>query len=98
MSMIYDLRSFLTTLEQHGQLVHIKKPVSIIHEVADIGATCERTGGPAPLFESLVLVGQADSLPVAPTAGSPVGQADSLPTPQPTSDQHDGHAIGQADS
>ena len=61
MSMIYDLRSFLTTLEQHGQLVHIKKPVSIIHEVADIGATCERTGGPAPLFESLV--GQAVSLP-----------------------------------
>ena len=53
MIQIYDLRTFLETLEAHGQLVHIRKPVSIIHEVADVGATCERTGGPAPLFEQI---------------------------------------------
>ncbi|MCL4504786.1 MAG: UbiD family decarboxylase [Chloroflexi bacterium] len=53
MTQIHDLRSFIETLEAHGQLARIRKPVSIIHEVADIGATCERTGGPAPLFEQL---------------------------------------------
>jgi 2,5-furandicarboxylate decarboxylase 1 len=58
MTRIYDLRSYLEVLEQHGQLLHIKRPANIIHEVADIGATCERSGGPAPLFENLV--GQAD--------------------------------------
>lgn len=53
MSAIYDLRSFLALLEQHGQLSRIKKPVSIIHESADIGATIERTGAAAPLFENI---------------------------------------------
>ena len=53
MSEIYDLRSFLDVLEQHGQLSHIKKPVNIIHEAADIGATIERTGAAAPLFENI---------------------------------------------
>jgi 2,5-furandicarboxylate decarboxylase 1 len=50
---IHDLRSFLDVLQAHGQLMRITKPVSIIHEVADIGATTERTGGPAPLFEHI---------------------------------------------
>src|SRR6476661_6930821 len=79
MSKIYDLRSYLDILEQHGQLVRIKKPVNIIHEVADIGATCERTGGPAPFFEQLV--GQAVSLPAEHMIGLVDGQANSLPYP-----------------
>ena len=54
MTEIYDLRSYLDVLEQHSQIVHIHKPVNIIHETANIGATCERTGAPAPLFEQLI--------------------------------------------
>jgi 2,5-furandicarboxylate decarboxylase 1 len=54
MAEIYDLRSYLEALELHGQIVHIHKPVSIIHETANIGATYERTGGPAPFFEHLI--------------------------------------------
>ena len=64
MTEIYDLRSFIHLLDAHGQLARISKPVSIIHEAADIGATCERTGGPAPLFEQLTGAGAADDLPV----------------------------------
>ncbi|HEY3291512.1 MAG TPA: UbiD family decarboxylase [Anaerolineae bacterium] len=54
MAEIYDLRSYLNVLEQRGQLAHIRRLVSIVHESADVGATLERTGGPAPLFENLV--------------------------------------------
>ena len=50
---IFDLRSYLDVLQAHGQLMRITKPVSITHEVADVGATCERQGGPAPLFEHI---------------------------------------------
>ena len=53
MAEIYDLRSFLDVLTQHGQLSRISKPVSIIHEAADVGATIERTGAAAPLFEHI---------------------------------------------
>ena len=53
MAEIYDLRSFLDVLTQHGQLSRISKPVSIIHEAADVGATIERTGVAAPLFEHI---------------------------------------------
>jgi 2,5-furandicarboxylate decarboxylase 1 len=52
---IYDLRSYLDVLAQRGQLVRIQRAVSIIHEAADVAATCERTGGPAPLFEQIYL-------------------------------------------
>jgi 2,5-furandicarboxylate decarboxylase 1 len=50
---ITDLRSYIALLEQHGQLMRIKKPVSIIHESADVGATIERQGLAAPLFEHI---------------------------------------------
>ena len=55
MEEIYDLRSYLDVLARRGQLVRIQRAVSIIHEAADIAATCERTGGPAPLFEQIYL-------------------------------------------
>jgi 2,5-furandicarboxylate decarboxylase 1 len=48
---ITDLRSFLQVLEDAGQLVRIKQPVSLSYELADIAATLERQSGPAPLFE-----------------------------------------------
>ena len=53
MSTIYNLRSYLDLLERHNQLVRVRRPVSVVHEAADVGATCERTAGPAPLFEHL---------------------------------------------
>lgn len=53
MHAIHDLRSYLDLLDQHGQLMRITKPVSIIHECADVGATIERQGGAAPLFECI---------------------------------------------
>jgi UbiD family decarboxylases len=52
---IYDLRTYLELLAQRGQLMRIQQPVSLIHEAADVAATCERTGGPAPLFEHIYL-------------------------------------------
>ncbi len=50
---VYDLRSYLALLEAHGQLVRVRQPVSIIHEAANVGATCERLQQPAPLFECI---------------------------------------------
>jgi 2,5-furandicarboxylate decarboxylase 1 len=54
MSQIHDLRSFLAVLEKAGQLVRIARPVSLVHELADVAAALERQGGPAPLFEHVV--------------------------------------------
>ncbi len=52
MTEISDLRSFLATLESIGQLARISRPVALTHELADVAAALERSGGPAPLFES----------------------------------------------
>jgi 2,5-furandicarboxylate decarboxylase 1 len=54
MSNIYNLRSFLAVLEEAGQLVRVKQPVSLVHELADVAAALERSGGGAPLFENVV--------------------------------------------
>ena len=48
---IHDLRSYLAVLEAAGQLARVRKPVSLDYELADVAATLERQGGPAPLFE-----------------------------------------------
>ncbi len=53
MNTIRDLRSFLDALDQRGQLARVRQPVNLCHEAANVGATVERAGGPAPLFESL---------------------------------------------
>lgn len=39
---ITDLRSYLEVLDAHGQLARIEKPVSLVHELADVAATLER--------------------------------------------------------
>ena len=48
---IHDLRSWLEVLESAGQLAHVRREVSLEHELASVAATLERQGGPAPLFE-----------------------------------------------
>ncbi len=53
MPKIHDLRSYLTVLEEAGQLVRIRRPLSLVHELADVAATLARTGGGAPLFEQV---------------------------------------------
>jgi 2,5-furandicarboxylate decarboxylase 1 len=53
MSQISDLRSFLSVLEEAGQLVRIRKPVALEYELADVAAALERRRQPAPLFESV---------------------------------------------
>ncbi len=54
MTHIHDLRSFIQVLEEAGQLVRIKQPVSLTHELADVAATLERSGSGAPLFENVI--------------------------------------------
>lgn len=51
MTEIFDLRSYLAALEGCGQLARIRRPVGLVHELADVAAALERSGGPAPLFE-----------------------------------------------
>ncbi len=48
-----NLRSFIEVLDQAGQLVRIKQPVSLTYELADVAATLERSGSGAPLFENV---------------------------------------------
>lgn len=54
MTKIHDLRSFLEVLEEAGQLVRVRKPVSLEYELADVAATLLRSSGPAPFFENPV--------------------------------------------
>jgi 2,5-furandicarboxylate decarboxylase 1 len=53
MSKITDLRSFISRLEDAGQLVRINRPVDLEYELADIAAVLERRRQPAPLFEEV---------------------------------------------
>lgn len=52
MPKIQDLRTFIQALEEAGQLVRVRKPVSLEYELADVAATLLRSSGPAPLFEN----------------------------------------------
>jgi 2,5-furandicarboxylate decarboxylase 1 len=53
MNEIHDLRTFITAIDAAGQLARIGRPVSLLHELADVAAALERSGGPAPLFTAL---------------------------------------------
>ena len=53
MPKIDSLRSFLTVLEEAGQLVRIQQPVNLKYELADVAAALERRRQPAPLFEEV---------------------------------------------
>lgn len=51
MGKIHDLRSYLSALEEAGQLQRVKKPVSLQHELANVATTVARSGRGATLFE-----------------------------------------------
>ena len=51
MTSIRALRTFIDALEDAGQLARIAQPVSMQHELADVGAALERAGAAAGLFE-----------------------------------------------
>ena len=50
-----DLRGFTSYLEEHGELVRVGEPVSVVHEITEIHRRTLQAGGPALLFESPVL-------------------------------------------
>ncbi len=56
-----DLRSFLQLLEERGELVRVKDPVSTFLEAAALADRAVKEGGPALLFENVV----GHSIPVA---------------------------------
>ncbi len=53
MSEISDLRSYLRVLEGAGQLARIDAPVSMVHELADVGSTLARTDTGAGYFSNV---------------------------------------------
>ncbi len=60
-----DLRAFISHLEARGQLLRIREPVSVVHEMTEIHRRTLQSGGPALLFESPVLPdGAAGAMPV----------------------------------
>jgi 2,5-furandicarboxylate decarboxylase 1 len=50
MGKINDLRGYIALLEAAGQIVTIEKPVSLIHELANVAASVQRQGRGASLF------------------------------------------------
>jgi len=61
MSRIYDLRSYIEVLEEARQLTHIRKPVALNHELANVAATLARQGQGPVIFEKPAR--DADTLP-----------------------------------
>jgi 4-hydroxy-3-polyprenylbenzoate decarboxylase len=62
------LGDYLAAIEAAGELVRIARPVSVVHEIAEIADRCMKRpgGGPALLFEQPVLAGgRASEVPVA---------------------------------
>jgi 2,5-furandicarboxylate decarboxylase 1 len=51
MSRITDLRSYLEVLAAAGRLRRVSRPVSLLHELADVAAALARKGGTPVLFE-----------------------------------------------
>jgi 4-hydroxy-3-polyprenylbenzoate decarboxylase len=63
-----DLREYLKAIEKIGELVRVKAPVRAHLEIAEIAdrAMKSRDGGPALLFEHVIMVnGERSALPVA---------------------------------
>ena len=59
---------FVARLEEAGELVRVRRPVSVVREIAEIADRCMKApgGGPALLFTEPVLAdGQTSSIPVA---------------------------------
>ena len=60
MSKINDLRSYINALNAAGQLTRVNKPVSLVHELANVATTIARGGRGAAWFEQP----QGASMPV----------------------------------
>src|SRR6266516_463618 len=58
-----SLRDFLGALDARGELVHVKRPVSVDKEITEIADRCMKSpgGGPALLFEHPTLVSGAQA-------------------------------------
>ena len=48
-----DLRDFIKYLENNGELIRIKQPISTVLEMTEIQTRLLSEGGPAILFERL---------------------------------------------
>lgn len=51
MSRIYDLRSYLALLEKASWLAHVRQPVGLVHELANVAASLPRQGRGPVLFD-----------------------------------------------
>ncbi|MDH5642652.1 MAG: menaquinone biosynthesis decarboxylase, partial [Gemmatimonadota bacterium] len=63
-----NVRAWVQELEKNGELIRVKRPVSVDREIAEIADRCmkSRGGGPALLFEQPLLAdGSIASMPVA---------------------------------
>ena len=80
-----SLRDFVAALDEAGELVRVKEPVSVDREITEIADRCMKSpgGGPALLFERPVLRdGTPSRIPVAINLfGSPKRMAMALDTP-----------------
>ncbi|MBM3556081.1 MAG: UbiD family decarboxylase, partial [Alphaproteobacteria bacterium] len=47
-----SLRDFLTALERRGELLRVREPVALVHEMTEIQRRLSESGGPAVLFEN----------------------------------------------
>ena len=52
MGKIHSLSDYIAVLEQNRQLTRIKKPVSLLYELANVAATIQRQGRGASIFEN----------------------------------------------
>ena len=60
-----DLQSFVSELEMRGDLVRIRRPVSLVHEITEIHKRVLAADGPALLFEKPVdAEGKVQSIPL----------------------------------
>lgn len=60
-----NLRSFISCLEKDGQLVRIREPISVVHEMTEIHRRVLQANGPALLFEAAIKAdGTAAEMPV----------------------------------
>lgn len=63
-----NLRDFIARLEAAGELVRVRRPVSVVKEITEVADRCMKSpgGGPGLLFEQPTLAdGRAVSIPVA---------------------------------
>jgi 4-hydroxy-3-polyprenylbenzoate decarboxylase len=56
-----SLREFIDVLEAQGELVRVKEPVSTVLEMTEIQTRLLATGGPAVLFENVIMADGAPS-------------------------------------